>query len=98
WAPPPRGWGYHTPPRRRIGRWSRRSAVERGQDGAEVAIQELRDGQAEAGEDRALDDAVGVRLDANVFALDEAKPIERLVEHPPDDVLLNAVAPVRPQL
>src|SRR5204863_2871041 len=37
----------------------------------------------------------GVLLDQDVLAVDQAKPVDRLVEHPPHHVLAHAVAPIR---
>jgi len=54
--------------------------------------------EPEAWEDVALNDASGVRLDAlePTVALDE--PVDRFILDAPDDVLLNTVPQVEPEL
>src|SRR5687767_6791205 len=66
-----------------------------GQDGCEVAGQHAFDVELQAGELRALDQAIGVRLDENVLAVPEAEPVDRVVDHAPDDVFGDAVSAIR---
>src|SRR5579883_2032008 len=69
-----------------------------GEHGRELTGQERRHGQAQAREDAAVDDRPRVRRQWLVDPLAEREPFDRSVQHPPDQVLLYAVAPVDLQL
>ena len=66
----------------------------RGHYSRQVALEQSGDGQAQAGKDLAVDDAILVGGEGREFTLAQFKPVYLLIVHLPDDVLFDGVAPV----
>src|SRR5947209_7698643 len=75
----------------------RHSTPERCQDSRYVAREQSLDVEPQAREEVALNNPLAIGLDADVLTVAQAKPVERAVEHTPDQVLAHAVAKIGAQ-
>src|SRR5581483_1465441 len=69
--------------------------TERRQHARHVAGQQLRHGQPQPREHRALDHPVGIRLHPHVLVAAQPEPVNHPVVHSPHDVFAHARAPIR---
>ncbi len=68
--------------------------LDDGQHGGEVAAQEGGRVEPQPRKDRAAQGAVSSEGDGLVAVLPQDEPVDLSIEHTPDDILVNAVAPV----
>src|SRR5205807_3860470 len=72
--------------------------LQRLQDARQIAADERRGIEPETGEDLALVKAGLIDEQQLVAALAEDEPINRLIQHPPDDVLAHLISAIGVQL